>query len=283
MPGNGIRFCAGGFPHARRIRLNGEEPVPIITLLTDFGDQDGYVAAMKGVILGIAPDVTLVDITHAIMPQAIQQAAYVLAQAAPFFPPGAIHLAVVDPGVGSSRRPLALQTAFAAFVGPDNGLFSAALASAADFTCVQLDQPRFWRAQPSHTFHGRDIFAPVAAHLARGAPLTELGTPISDPVRLNLPAPQRGPDGLLSGAIIHVDHFGNLISNIPAAWLTTDRCQVHIAGATIDNIQPSFAAAPLDALLAYRGSAGTLEIAVRNGHAAQMLGVHVGQALRVSP
>ena len=184
--------------------------MPIITLLTDFGNQDGYVAAMKGVILSRAPDVTLVDITHAIAPQAVLQAAYVLAQAAPFFPTGAIHVAVVDPGVGSARRPLAIQTSTAIFVGPDNGLFTDVLDSGAVTACVHLDRPRFWRDDPSSTFHGRDIFAPIAAHLAQQVSLNILGTPINDPVRLLLPKPQRQPDGTLTGAIIHVDHFGNL-------------------------------------------------------------------------
>ena len=283
MPGNRIRFCGRVTPHAWPNRLKDEEPVPIITLLTDFGDQDGYVAAMKGVILSIAPDVTLVDITHAIAPQAIQQAAYVLAQAVPFFAPGAIHVAVVDPGVGSARRPLAVQTASAIFIGPDNGLFSTVLENAAGYVCIHLDQPRFWRAQPSPTFHGRDVFAPVAAHLARQVPLADLGTPISDPVRLRVDAPRRQPDGTLIGAIIHVDHFGNLISNIPGAWLTTDDWQVRIGQTTVVGIQPHFAAAPIGALLAYRGSAGTLEIGERNGHAGQTLGVGVGQTLAAEP
>ena len=257
--------------------------MPIITLLTDFGDQDGYVAAMKGVILSIAPDVTLVDITHAIAPQAIQQAAYVLAQAAPFFPPGAIHVAVVDPGVGSARRPLAVQTANAIFIGPDNGLFSAVLDSAPESICIHLDQPRFWRAQPSQTFHGRDIFAPVAAYLARQASLADLGTRISDPVRLSLPTAQRQPNGALRGAIIHVDHFGNLISNIPSAWLAVDDWRVTIGHTTLEGIRPNFAAAPIGALLAYRGSAGTLEIGERNGRASQALGVGVGQPVVAEP
>lgn len=257
--------------------------MPIITLLTDFGDQDGYVAAMKGVILGLAPDAILVDITHAIAPQAVQQAAYVLAQAVPFFPPGAIHLAVVDPGVGSARRPLAIQTPTAAFVGPDNGLFSLVIESAPSLTCVHLDRPQFWRENPGATFHGRDIFAPIAAHLARQTPLSQLGAPISDPVRLPIPAPQRLPDGTMTGVIIHVDHFGNLISNIPADWLTAARWRVHIGPITIAGVQPHFAAAPPGALLTYCGSAGTLEIAVRNGSAAQALGAGVGQGVVVEP
>ncbi len=283
MPGSRIGSCAGNAPPAPAIRLKGEEPVPIITLLTDFGDQDGYVAAMKGVILSIAPAATLVDITHAIAPQAVQQAAYVLAQAAPFFPPGAIHVAVVDPGVGSARRPLAIQTPTAAFVGPDNGLFSLVTESAPSLTCVHLDQPQFWRENPSRTFHGRDIFAPVAARLAQQTPLSQLGAPISDPVRLSLPAPQRLPDGTVTGAIIHVDHFGNLISNIPAAWLTAARWRVCIGPTTIAGVQPHFAAAPPGALLAYCGSAGTLEIAVRNGSAGQALGAGVGQSVVLEP
>ncbi len=254
---------------------------PIITLLTDFGYDDGYVAAMKGVILGLAPDAILVDITHAIAPQAVAQAAYVLAQAAPFFPPGVIHLAVVDPGVGGARRPLAIETAQARYVGPDNGLFSAILAQNETAHCVHLDQPRFWREAPSSTFHGRDIFAPAAAHLARGVPLAALGAPIDDAQRLALATPQRRADGAIEGAIIHVDHFGNLISNIPLAWLAGEHWQVRIGQARLAGIQPTFAAAPEGALLAYGGSAGALEIAIRNGSAAHRLALGAGAPILV--
>lgn len=151
----------------------------LITLTTDFGLADGYVGTVKGVILGIAPDVRLVDLSHTVAPQNIRQAAHILAGAAPFFPAGAVHLAVVDPGVGSSRRPILVSLPGACFVGPDNGLFTFALEQAGAQVWM-LDRPRFWLPAVSRTFHGRDIFAPVAAHLASGISPAELATPIED-------------------------------------------------------------------------------------------------------
>jgi S-adenosyl-L-methionine hydrolase (adenosine-forming) len=252
----------------------------IITLTTDFGLADGYVGAMKGVILTIAPQARLVDLSHEIAPQDVQQAAYVLGRAAPFFPRGAIHLAVVDPGVGSTRRPLLVTTPQAAFVGPDNGLFTAAL-DEPGATAWVLDRPGFWLPERSHTFHGRDIFAPVAAHLAAGRAALELGSAVDDAVRLPARLPEQIGNSRIRGHVIHIDHFGNLITSIPAAWVAEGRWTCSVAGQTIAGISRAYADAQPGALLAHIGSAGTVEIAVRNGSAAHRLGVARGAVVEL--
>jgi S-adenosylmethionine hydrolase len=248
----------------------------IITLTTDFGLADGYVGIMKGVILSIAPDVRLVDLSHEIAPQDVRQAAYVLARAVLYFPAGTIHLAVVDPGVGGRRRPLLVRTGRAFYVGPDNGLFTLALAESGA-QAFELDRPAFWRPAVSRTFHGRDIFAPVAAHLATGVPPERLGRPITDPVRLELPQPARHPDGRLTGQVVYVDRFGNLISDVPAAWVVGGRWRGEIAGQQIAGLSGTYAEAAPGALVALIGSEDTVEIAVRDGNAAQQLVVRAGE------
>lgn len=253
----------------------------IITLTSDFGLRDGYVAALKGVILSITADALIVDLTHDIEPQNVRQALFVLAQAAPYFPPGAIHVVVVDPGVGTARRPLLVTTPRARYVGPDNGVFSVAL-SEAGAQAWELDRPAYWLPRLSRTFHGRDLFAPVAAHLARGIPPEQLGRPIADPVRLAWPQPQRHADGHLSGEIIYVDRFGNLISNIPATWLAGRRWHVQIAG-HVAPVVATYGEGPVAALIGLVSSGDTLEIAVRNGNAAQRLGVGIGEAIELRP
>lgn len=259
----------------------------IITLTTDFGLDDGYVGAMKGVMLSIAPGATLVDITHAVPPQDIRRGMSVLRGATPYFPAGTVHLAIVDPGVGSRRRPIALQVGTQRFVGPDNGLFSGVIADAQaaglSVAVYHLDQPAFWRPEISRTFHGRDIFAPVAAHLANGVPLEHLGTPVDDPVLLPLWQPERRADGHILGHVDHVDHFGNLISNIPAAWLAGRRWTVAIAGRQVIGPQPTYAAVEPGELLALVSSSNHLEVAVRNGSAAALLGVQAGERIELWP
>lgn len=254
----------------------------IVTLTTDFGLADSYVAVMKGVILGIAPAAQLVDITHQIAPQNVREAAYVLSTALAHFPPDTVHLVVVDPGVGSARRPLALQVGAARFVGPDNGVLAPALASG-PASIVHLDNPRYWRPVVSQTFHGRDIFAPAAAHLAAGVPLTRLGAPVDDPVLLDLAQPARLASGALRGQVVHVDRFGNLISDIPARWLAGAAWTVCIAGLELDGVQPTYASAAEGQLLALVSSGDTLEVAVRGGSAAQRLGVDAGEPVEVRP
>lgn len=259
--------------------------VSTITLTTDFGLSDGYVAAMKGVILGIAPRAAIVDITHRIPPQNVREAAYMLHTVLPYFPPGTVHVAVVDPGVGSTRRALAARVGNGYLVGPDNGVLTYGLSSGASQTAafVHLDHPGYWHHPVSHTFHGRDIFAPVAAHLATGVPLAALGTPCDDPVRVDIQTPQQGRSGVLRGQIVHVDRFGNLISNIPGHWLAGQLWTVHIAKQQIVGPSRTYAEAAPGQLLALVSSDATLEVAVRDGSAAERLGVAAGQPIEAQP
>jgi len=253
----------------------------IISLTTDFGLADGYVGIMKGVILGIAPHARLVDLSHDIAPQNVRQASHVLMRAAPYFPAGTIHLAVVDPGVGSPRRPLLVTTGRARYVGPDNGIFSHALGEA-DAQAWVLDQPRYWLDQISRTFHGRDILAPVAAHLAAGVAPEHLAQRIHDPIRLTLPQPSRAPDGHISGEIIHVDHFGNLISNVPADWVAHGGWLCRIAGQNAPLVR-AYAEVAEGAPAGLVGSDGAVEIAVRNGNASRQFNVRIGEKLELWP
>ncbi|MFL5804884.1 MAG: S-adenosyl-l-methionine hydroxide adenosyltransferase family protein [Roseiflexaceae bacterium] len=266
-------------------------PNGIITLTTDFGLTDSYVGSMKGVILGIAPNARLVDITHVIRPQDIHQAAYILQTFYRSFPPGTVHLIIVDPGVGSQRRAIGVETPEAIFVAPDNGILAEVWRDAgvcwgpATCAAVELTERRYWRDQVSRTFHGRDIFAPVAAHLATGVPLSAFGPrlPMIDECTLDPPA--RGRHGELVGRIIHIDHFGNCITNITTHDLEQAGkgvgLVVQIADQQISGLHPTYADAPVGALIALIGSSEQLELAVRNGNAAQMLGVEVGNAVRV--
>ncbi len=255
----------------------------LITLTTDFGLYDPYVAVMKGVILGIAPAVTIVDITHGVPPHQIREGAYALRMAAPFFPEGTIHVVVVDPGVGGGRRPIAVKTRDAYFVAPDNGVLGYVLEECGDFLAVHLDAPQFWQPSVSRTFHGRDIFAPVAAHLAMGVPFESLGTPISDLVMLRWPRPKRRPDGCIKGEVVHVDRFGNLVSNIPGEEMQGGEYVVTVDGATLSEVHATYAEVYPGALLALVGSRGYLEIAVREGNAAELLGVGSGEEVLLCP
>src|SRR5574340_1407001 len=191
----------------------------VISLLTDFGISDEYVGVMKGVIWGIAPQARLADITHAIQPQNILHGALVLGRAYRYFPAGTVHLAVVDPGVGTARRGIALRVGAQTFVGPDNGLFTIPMGSGEPVEAVSLDNPAYRLPAVSRTFHGRDIFAPAAAHVANGISLSALGEPVSDPVKLSIPQPTRMGNTWLAEVLL-VDAFGNLITNLPAADLT---------------------------------------------------------------
>ena len=251
----------------------------IITLTTDFGTADGYVGAMKGVILSLAPDVTLVDISHSVPTQDVRHAARVLAAATPFFPSGTIHVAVVDPGVGSERRGIALQTPSAVFVGPDNGLFTAFVGQRV--ACVALTNSETHRRPVSVTFHGRDVFAPVAAHLANGLPLGELGPPVDDPLTWVSPQPQRLPDGRVRAEIVYVDHFGNLVTNVRQGERGgPGELRVVIGGESLV-LRRTYADVASGALLALFGSDGYLEVAVRDGSAAERLGSGVGTTVDV--
>ncbi len=264
--------------------------MPLITLLTDFGIKDGNVGVMKGVIWGICPEARIADLSHMIGAQNVPEAALVLARSAPFFPKGTVHVAVVDPGVGTARRPMAAQIGDWFYVGPDNGLITLLLerAQVENWQCqfVVLDKPEFWLAEVSHVFHGRDIFAPAAAHLARGTALSALGSPFADPIRLDLPKPvRRGP--LMRGEIIHIDHFGNLASNIREEDLgevlgQKDRITVRLGRAQINGLVDTFGERAPGEVVALLGSTGNLIVSVVNGSAASVLGVGVGAGVEVT-
>jgi S-adenosylmethionine hydrolase len=266
-------------------------PRPIITLLTDFGLEDSYVAEMKGVILSIVPDAALVDITHLIPPQDVVRGALVLAAAFHQFSAGTVHLAVVDPGVGTQRRGIAVRAAGHAFVGPDNGLLQLALERARRLPAFQrleavhLDRPSFWLPDISPTFHGRDVFGPIAAHLARGVPLEEVGTPIESLTELAVPlAPTQAPDGAVMGQVIATDRFGNLTTNVRADLLRNVGAAdvvIEVAGRRIKGLNRTYGDGQPGDLLALFGSAGYLEIAVVNGNAKRALGVGVGAEVTV--
>ena len=270
------------------MRANG-----IITLTTDFGQVDSYVGIMKGVILNITPTAQLVDITHAIRPQDVHQAAYIVQTFHGYFPPGTVHLIVVDPGVGSDRRTIAFGTPVAIFVAPDNGVLTYAWRDArarwGPGACevVELVERRFWLDRVSSTFHGRDIFAPVAAHLAGGVPLSALGPRIGAPIEALLEEPAYGRTGGLVGRIIHVDYFGNCVTNITPQHLREVGMEhelvVEIIDQQIVGLCKTYADGPIGMLIALIGSTDQLELAVRNGSAAQTLGVGIGDTVRVRP
>ena len=258
---------------------------PPIVVLTDFGTRDGYPGIMRGVMLGIAPGSPIVDLTHAIPPQDVATGAWVLSTAWRYFPTGSVFLAVVDPGVGSARRAVALRAGERSFVGPDNGLFSLVTAQAPVEAAVTLDNPQYQLPQPSATFHGRDIFAPAAAYLAAGVPLAALGSPLAPEslVSLALPAPRWEGD-LLVGHVLHVDGFGNLITDFAGpladALLSLPGVSFTLGGATIADRAATFAAGPPGAPFALRDSSGHLAFAVRNGSAAATLGLARGSEVR---
>ena len=256
---------------------------PVITLTSDFGQADGYVAAMKGVILSLCPEAVIVDISHEIQPQAVRQAAYVLSTAAPYFPAGAVHLAVVDPGVGSARPSIAVQTERAFYVAPDNGVLDFALARDPAQRAVHLTDVEFQRPEASSTFHGRDIFAPAAAHLARGVAIHEMGQPVDPTTLVRRPArqPERLPDGSWQGEILHADHFGNLITDIQHPPEPSERVFIQVGGTRIVGVGHTFADVEPGELVAYVGSNGHLEIAVREGDATARLGLGVGDPITV--
>lgn len=258
----------------------------IITLLTDFGLQDGYVAAMKGVILGICPDTCLVDVTHMVPPQDIRFAAFTLSTMYADFPDRTIHLAVVDPGVGTERRALAVRTARHILVGPDNGLFSLVLQRETGWKARVLADARWWRPVVSRTFHGRDIFAPVAAHLAAGRPFEDVGPPC-EPVAVSWGMVETDKDGL-RGEVLAVDRFGNVITNITVEHLRRvdvlgDRVRwcVQTGRTSIETWVETYGEAAPGAAVVLVGSGGYMEIAVCQGNAAEMLGVKPGSAVKV--
>ena len=270
----------------------------ILTLTTDFGLIDGYVAAMKGVVLGINPDVNLVDVCHNINPQNVAQGAFVLSTVYPFFPQRTVHLVVVDPGVGTDRRAVILRTPVADFVAPDNGVLSYVIR---DFTpvsewpearlrqvtigkeleAVALTEPRFWRTPVSPTFHGRDVFAPVAALLSLGFPPVNFGEEVNTLTMLPLPEPYKALDGAMTGHVLHIDNFGNLVTNLKTGDLAgvKEPLNITVTGRVISGLSKTYGEGV--GLLALTGSSGYLEIAVKGGSAHAFLEVDVGAEVKV--
>jgi S-adenosylmethionine hydrolase len=268
----------------------------IITLTTDFGLADACVAAMKGVVLGINPRAQLVDICHTIPPQDIARAAFVLSIACPFFPASTIHLVVVDPGVGTNRKAIIIRTPEADFVAPDNGVLSYViqpyltgpvrgnqrkLKVMPGLEAVAITEPHFWRSPVSATFHGRDIFAPVVAHISLGVSPSEFGESIDSLMVLPLPVPSRLPDGTLAGNILHIDNFGNLITSIRSNDLSQDlkNITVKVGDAVIHGLSRTYGDSR--GLLALIGSSDYLEISLKNGSAADFLNARTGDKVKI--
>jgi len=270
----------------------------IITLTTDFGLTDAYVAAMKGVILGINPEAKLIDICHTIKPQNIPQAAFVLSTAYQFFPERTIHVVVVDPGVGTERRAIILRTPSALFVAPDNGVLSYIIEQfltkpmernvnqqqrelEPGLEAIAITKPQFWRSPVSPTFHGRDIFAPVAARLSLSSPPIDFGERITSLTVLPLLRPHQAPGGSLVGHILHIDNFGNLITNIRREDLTQtkENISIDVGNQLIGGLSRTYAEG--EELLALIGSSGYLEVSRKRGSAGDFLNAEIGNEVRV--
>ncbi len=253
-----------------------------ITLTTDFGLEDPYVGVVKGVILGICPDAQIIDITHYVAPGDILAGAFTIMNSFSYFPKGTIHVCIVDPGVGTDRRAVASRCGDYIFVGPDNGIL---WPSAKEGEWYQLINTKYFLKNISHTFHGRDIFAPVAAHLALGVPLEQLGSPLKDPVVLDIPIPQRHKDHLL-GMILMKDRFGNLITNIHERDIQLlgreGDMVVEISGMRLIGINRTFGDVSQGSALCYIGSSGYLEIGINRGNAWELLRARPGIEVRVT-
>jgi S-adenosyl-L-methionine hydrolase (adenosine-forming) len=253
-----------------------------VALLSDFGYRDAYAGLMKGVLLARCPGVQVVDLTHGVPAQDVLAGALYLLSAVPYFPVDTLFLAVVDPGVGGERRGVCLRSGGRLFVGPDNGLLWPAAASCGRPEAFHLSNPRWWLPEPGSTFHGRDIFSPVAAALAAGRAAEDLGPAIADPVRLDLPLPFVEEDGA-SGEVVLVDHFGSLVTNLRPADLghpEVGQARFEVAGQDIPGPSTHYAAVPAGGLLVVLGSFGYYELAVNEGSAAQLLGIGRGARIR---
>ena len=272
--------------------------IKTIALLTDFGLSDAYVGVMKGVMRTICPEAQHVDITHAIAPQNVPQAAFVLWTAYRYFPPDTVFLVVVDPGVGTARQPVAVQTAHGTFVAPDNGVLSYILLEIGEWQAAALHNPAYHLPEASHTFHGRDIFSPAAAHLANGVPLAELGPAVDELVRFPVPALAVEPTRI-QGEVLHIDHFGNIVTSIgalrwigahtlrlvpqfgrdhaPIETIHAPACRVTVGNHTITGLHAAYGAVAPGTPLVLVGSSGQLEIGINQGHAARTLGIEQGE------
>ncbi len=259
---------------------------PIITLLTDFGFEDEYVASLQGVLLSILPMVRIVHISHAVPPGDIRRAAFLLERTYSYYPRGTVHLAVVDPGVGTARKMLAVQTDNFFFIAPDNGLLSPVFHSSESINVYEITNKNLFRATPSNTFHGRDIMAPIAARLAGGLDVSEVGPQIATEqcVRLKSPA-SCYEDGKITGEVVRIDHFGNLCTNIPLAALYKAKlkdARITIKNLSIQGITRTYGATASGTALALADSHDFLEIAVANGSAAAQTGAVIGDQVLVA-
>jgi S-adenosylmethionine hydrolase len=257
----------------------------VITLTTDFGLKDGYAGVVKGVIWKIAPGVQIADISHQISPQDVIEGALTLGRAAAYFPESTIHVGVVDPGVGTGRRAIAARLGSQYFVGPDNGLFTVLLEQAErkneTVDVIHLNQPQFWLPSISNVFHGRDIFAPCAAHLAQGVTLESMGTPIQDPQRLDLPIPQRLAGGW-RGQVISIDHFGNLSTNLEKDLLVSlETVRIRYKNWTIAGLMRTFGDGKPGQFVAIIDSSDHLSLNVVNGNAAEQFQARVGDEVEI--
>jgi len=256
----------------------------IITLTTDFGTRDPFVGAMKGVILGIHPEVRIVDIAHEIPPQDVREAAFVLRETCSYFPEGTIHVAVVDPGVGSTRRAIIVETERYRFVGPDNGVFGWVCEVGAVRRVVAITNRDLMRPEVSATFHGRDVFAPAAAHVSKGVEVSAFGPEVSDWMRLELPKPSVEGDRLL-GQVVRVDRFGNAITNVSRevfeAFVGSGAFEIGAGAVRLREIVRSYASVSEGAPLALFGSSDVLEVSVNGGRASEVLGIRRDDAVWV--
>lgn len=259
-------------------------PCGVVTLTTDFGIEDSYVGTMKGVALRIFPEVRIVDITHHVAPQDVLEASLVLESSYPYFPAGSIHVAVVDPGVGTNRRPILVVARDHYFVGPDNGTFTRILESDTVEAVHLIENASLMLADISNTFHGRDVFAPAAAYLARGVVASEFGRRIDDPVRAQLPRPKVYPDQL-AGEVVYIDSFGNIITNISARQLEEvaagRNVRIRLNGKVVERVDRSYLEGPQGRLLALIGSSNLLELAVAGGRADRRIGAGKGDTVFV--
>lgn len=257
----------------------------MITITTDFGEGDYEAGLLRGVIWRIAPEVQVVDLTHSVTPQDILEGALLLGRCTPYFTDETIHMAVVDPGVGTQRRGLAARLGRQYFVGPDNGLFTLMLQKAETENLpvqfVSLENPRYWLPEVSPIFHGRDIFAPVAAHLAAGLAIDQLGPSINDPIRLFIPTPQKSGHGW-QAQVLHVDSFGNLAVNLGLENLQNlKNIRIEIKNTVINSLVKTFSDGKPGDLVALMDSSNHLSICIVNGSAAKFLGVGAGEPVSV--
>ena len=254
----------------------------IITLTTDFGLTDTYVGEMKGVIFQINPQIQIIDITHSIPPQDLSSAAFQINNAYQYFPEGSIHIIVIDPGVGSQRRSIVCQTEKAIFVCPDNGICTKIFEQEKLIRTIEITNPNFCLRQISQTFHGRDVFAPVAAYISCGVSLTDLGPEISDITMLSVPQPKITENEII-GEIIWIDNFGNAITNVSMETLKSTsfntKCTIQIAGIKIDHLSNFYDESDIGSTLALANSSGNIEIAVNQGSASSTLNIKVGEKI----